>query len=516
MRKNRIIGAKYLPTFYGEWQKGVPYAPLTMVTFKGDSYISKKEVPVNIDISNNGYWERTGQYNAQLENYIRQVRRIGEEVENARLGEDTLKDKIYDMNSKIINLEEMKIFLKYGAKGDGITDDGKAIQKAINDTPLNGVLYLPSGFTFMTNKKITVPRAMTIKGNCTIIKGSNFNDDFLFYVVAGITGFKMEDVYFLGNNKPGGGIIFGSRTNYCYLKNVRSEKMNNSGLFLTNTWNSNFEHLHIAGNSGGGVVLNNDCSGNMFYGGVLRQNRGGNVVLSNNTIFDNTFIGMMIEYSFKDNSDLTSPNGCIQVNGSRHNTFVGCEIANEPWNKLVNIVDCESIDFISCEFGRPNESGGHRNDYTNIPPNPTEIKAISIYNGRLNLDNCKFVNTVTKDLDIFGTSAKVYATNTPVRNINSYPKGTFTYINFEKNGFDDNSFNSNDKLTIYSDSLFLLGTNIIGSGTILQNNGSYFRLGALKPTQPQARDCYYNSNLKKPVIYDGTNWRDFTGNIVSV
>lgn len=168
MRKNRIIGAKYLPTFYGEWQKGVPYLPLTMVTFKGDSYISKKEVPVNIDISNKGYWERTGQYNAQLENYIRQVRRIGKEVEDGRLGENTL----YDFNLKISNsLKSLPVnVLMFGAKGDGVKDDTNAINKALNYIKENGgILYFPKtkSSTYLISAPLIVPcKNFTLQFEC--------------------------------------------------------------------------------------------------------------------------------------------------------------------------------------------------------------------------------------------------------------------------------------------------------------------------------------------------------------
>lgn len=429
---------------------------------------------------------------------------------------DELESSLEDTTTKVKFLEELKLFLVYGAKGDGITDDSNAILNAINETPINGELYFPSGYTFGIGKKIVFPKTMYIKGNCILSKLPSFNDDFAIDVSADVTGFKTDNIEIKGNNMPGGGIVLRSRTNYIHFGNIKITKSMSHGLFLTNTWNSNFEHLYITESSGGGIFLNNDCSGNHFYGGIIRQNKGGNIVFNNNTIFDNTFIGMMIEYSFKDNSDLTSPNGCIQINGSRHNTFIGCEIANEPWNKLVNIVDCESIDFISCEFGRPNSNGGHRDVYTNIPANSDEVKAIVVNNGKVTLDNCKFVNTITKDLDILGTTARVSAINTSIKNITAYPKGTFSYINMEKNSADDNNYSSDDKLTIYAPALFLLNTPIVASGDIIQSSGSFFRIGSTRPTNPVGRESYWDPVLKKVLYFDGgtKKWLDAMGNVV--
>lgn len=53
---------------------------------------------------------------------------------------------------------------KYGAKGDGVTDDTAALQAAVNALPIGGRLLLPSG-TYKVTQSVTVSRPMTIEGS---------------------------------------------------------------------------------------------------------------------------------------------------------------------------------------------------------------------------------------------------------------------------------------------------------------------------------------------------------------
>ena len=83
MATRQYIGARYVPKFYensdgtAAWRSGVIYEPLTIVTYNGNSYTSKKVVPATIGdpSSNPAYWAATGVYNEQLES-------IRQELEN--------------------------------------------------------------------------------------------------------------------------------------------------------------------------------------------------------------------------------------------------------------------------------------------------------------------------------------------------------------------------------------------------------------------------------------------------
>lgn len=86
----QYLGARYVPKIYSgsngsSWDgSSVPYESLTIVTYLGNSYTSRKPVPVGIDISNEEYWVCTGNYNAQVEEYREEVAQISDVVNGDR------------------------------------------------------------------------------------------------------------------------------------------------------------------------------------------------------------------------------------------------------------------------------------------------------------------------------------------------------------------------------------------------------------------------------------------------
>lgn len=68
----QYIGARYVPKFFSDengdttWRKNIPYEALTIVTYLGNSYTSKKNVPIGVEITDTKYWVLTGNYNAQI------------------------------------------------------------------------------------------------------------------------------------------------------------------------------------------------------------------------------------------------------------------------------------------------------------------------------------------------------------------------------------------------------------------------------------------------------------------
>ena len=119
MATRQYIGARYVTKIYensldpssAEWEAGVNYEPLTMVTYNNGSYLSKKEVAASIGdpASNPSYWTQTGFYNGQIAH---------------------LQDQIDDINSylqSIIVTPEM-----FGAVGDNVADDTQAVQDALD------------------------------------------------------------------------------------------------------------------------------------------------------------------------------------------------------------------------------------------------------------------------------------------------------------------------------------------------------------------------------------------------
>ena len=75
MTTTQYIGARYVPVFAdpAEWNNTRTYEPLTIVIHNGNSYTSAQYVPKGIDISNEEFWKLTCNYNAQVEQYRKEV-----------------------------------------------------------------------------------------------------------------------------------------------------------------------------------------------------------------------------------------------------------------------------------------------------------------------------------------------------------------------------------------------------------------------------------------------------------
>ena len=129
-----------------EWDSNTTYEYLTLVLNGGNSYISKKDVPAGVPVTNEDYWVKSSDWNAQL----------------AQIEQD-----IEDMMSKIRN--EYAYPEDYGAVGDGVTDDSAAINEALQ----SGKPVMLSDKTYAVNSTLMVNVAKTNligSSNKTIIK----------------------------------------------------------------------------------------------------------------------------------------------------------------------------------------------------------------------------------------------------------------------------------------------------------------------------------------------------------
>ena len=82
----QYIGSRYVPMFADppEWTDTRAYEALTIVTHQGNSFTSRQPVPVGIDITNEAFWVETGSYNAQVEQYRREVMTFDNRIQQAQ------------------------------------------------------------------------------------------------------------------------------------------------------------------------------------------------------------------------------------------------------------------------------------------------------------------------------------------------------------------------------------------------------------------------------------------------
>lgn len=98
MANLQYIGARYVPKFYEnsqdpsstDWESGIGYEPLTVVTYNADTYTSRKPVPgtVGNPADNPIYWAKTGDFNAALVALQNAVNEIIENIDN----DESLRD----------------------------------------------------------------------------------------------------------------------------------------------------------------------------------------------------------------------------------------------------------------------------------------------------------------------------------------------------------------------------------------------------------------------------------------
>lgn len=136
MAVTQYIGARYVPKFYEnsdgteEWRAGVEYEPLTIVTWNGNSYTSKKPIPstVGAPSENPSYWVATGIFNQQIADLTNRVNALSEEI------------KTYYVTPEM-----------FGAAGDGVTNDTAAMQDAVD----TGYIVLLSGEYLIDTVNVT-------------------------------------------------------------------------------------------------------------------------------------------------------------------------------------------------------------------------------------------------------------------------------------------------------------------------------------------------------------------------
>lgn len=145
----QYIGARYVPKVFdhdgsSDWLSGVAYEPLTIVTYYGTSFASKKPVPASVGSPNENpdYWIVCGNYNAQFESYRKKTeelqktvdgyedntkrveeveKKVNESADKIKVNEQNitgLKESV-DLYSQALSRTDMRVSVIEGELGDG-------------------------------------------------------------------------------------------------------------------------------------------------------------------------------------------------------------------------------------------------------------------------------------------------------------------------------------------------------------------------------------------------------------
>lgn len=317
MATRQYIGARYVPKFAKpiEWNNSLSYEGLTIVTHLGNSFTSKKPVPAGIDINNTEYWANTGNYNAQIEEYRQEV--------------ETLKNSFENLG--IVSVK------KYGAKGDGVTDDTTAIQTAIND---NACVFFPTGKYHTTS---------TIKlndGNRIVGEGRNcveFIDSFSTGTFQLANNVFIENLNFETDNNADGFALVGNN-----LFAVNINHVDSLGGYFRNT-KSKF--IKMTGDWR--TLLMNDCiiDCGTETGYAIELISNGDDSLNKDLVMRDVFVDTWY----------ATTGGSIKLDSMFGGTMQNCIVRSK--NLALNMIRTIGegfclVDADYCKFDSPNENGG--------------------------------------------------------------------------------------------------------------------------------------------------------------
>ena len=138
------VGARYVPVFANpaEWTDTRGYEPLTIVLHEGNSYTSTQYVPVGADIDNTKYWQQTGNWNAQIEAYRKDVLAYHNDVLAYR-------NDVLEYHKEFLAVTKKTALMSLEAIGgkanDPTFDNASVIESWLSEGEVSKILYVPDG-----------------------------------------------------------------------------------------------------------------------------------------------------------------------------------------------------------------------------------------------------------------------------------------------------------------------------------------------------------------------------------
>lgn len=163
MAIKKYIGARYAPQFMGAWDKSSEYAALSVVYTNEQSYVSRKTVPANTEITNTEFWIKSADWNAQVTQYNQNVERYHANVEQYNQNVKTYTQAVdkfyadtlhsYDTKAEMVADRSLKLGDTLLTCGNAaIGDGGGSFYQVVSETSAkavaleNGLFALPFEF----------------------------------------------------------------------------------------------------------------------------------------------------------------------------------------------------------------------------------------------------------------------------------------------------------------------------------------------------------------------------------
>lgn len=176
MGVTEYIGNRYVPIFGRkdedsiEWDNTKPYEPLTIVTYLGNSYTSRKNVPAGVAITNQEYWALTGLFNSQVEAYRSEVTYYDSRIQKNTDDIALINGSISDIHQLAIDAEDKSDSAIEAVSGieDEILEINNAIE-AIDDKVID-VAHGGTGATSKEIARVNLGLAANGEGNVILVK----------------------------------------------------------------------------------------------------------------------------------------------------------------------------------------------------------------------------------------------------------------------------------------------------------------------------------------------------------
>lgn len=163
MAIKKYIGARYAPKFMGAWDKASEYAALSVVYANEQSYVSRKTVPANTEITNTEFWIKSADWNAQVTQYNQNVEQYKANVERYNQNVETYTQAVdqfyadtlhsYDTKADMVADRSLKLGDTLLTCGNAtIGDGGGSFYQVVPETSAkavaleNGLFALPFEF----------------------------------------------------------------------------------------------------------------------------------------------------------------------------------------------------------------------------------------------------------------------------------------------------------------------------------------------------------------------------------